>query len=639
VCGIFGWQLYQSQFTDEKKSSAVRATRLLTHRGPDNEGYWSSDTTFFGHRRLKIIDLSDSANQPFIDNEAGLILIYNGEVYNYIELRENLRAHGFNFLTGSDTEVVLNAYKHWGTSCFAQFDGMFAGAILHVDTGKVVLFRDHLGQKPLYYLHDDNNLIFSSELRSLTSLPGFDWRLSQENFYRYIANSYYGLDSSPIKGIKKLSPGHFLEVSKKSSLLKKYWRSIPGENPLSLKYDDAIQRCGELIDKSCKLSMRSDVPYGVLLSGGIDSSLLMHSCLKQNVDTQAFSVSIKDGEYDELDKVKVARDFLGVKNLKTYEMGSNSMFQVLNDLFKCIDEPHGDLGYPNLFFLSREIKKHITVAILGDGADELFTGYLPNHAAGFEQIVDTLPDRVLSFGKRCAESILPVKNRYMGIDAVTRAFLGGFPSNPLTRFNIWLSTIDPERLEKLSKNMGADFFSRYGQSGTLYGPVTQKMENIANLSRRQQYAYFYQQVFLPEFVCAHSDRASMQFSVEMRSPFLSREIIEFSNSIPDEYKYQNFRLKRILRDLAKKNGLPRKIWNQNKHGFTFPLSRWLMGPLKELLYRSLKSDYFPRQLVNMKYLQRLVDEHVNGTKDNHRILYSLMVFENWLKNNSHISID
>jgi asparagine synthase (glutamine-hydrolysing) len=639
LCAIFGWQLYQSQFTDKQKLSAVRATRLLTHRGPDNEGYWSNETTFLGHRRLKIIDLSDNANQPFIDNKAGLILIYNGEVYNYIELRETLRSYGFDFTTASDTEVVLKAYQHWGTSCFAQFDGMFAGAILHIATGKLVLFRDHLGQKPLYYFHDDKCLIFSSELRSLTSLPGFNWRLSHENFYRYIANSYYGLDSSPIKGIKKLIPGHFLEVSKNNAVLGKYWESIPGENPLSINYDDAIQKCNELIDRSCKLSMRSDVPYGVLLSGGIDSSILMQSCLKQDSDTRAFSVSIKDGEYDESDKFEIVCDVLGIKNAKTFEMQSDSMLHVLNDLFGCIDEPHGDLGYPNLFFLSRHVKKDITVAILGDGADELFTGYLPNHAAGFEGIIEALPERVVNFGKRYAESILPVKNRYMGIDAVTRAFLGGFPSNPLIRFCIWLSTIDPERLEKLSKNMGSDYFSRYGESGTLYGAVAHKMEKIANLSRRQQYSYYYQQAFLPEFVCAHTDRAAMQFSVEMRSPFLSKEIIEFANNIPDEYKYRNFKLKRILRDLAKRNGLPKTIWNQKKHGFTFPLSRWLIGPLNTLLKRSIESEYFPRQLINMKYLQRLVDEHVKGIKDNHRILYSLIVFENWLKNNSHISID
>ncbi|MBH76602.1 MAG: asparagine synthase (glutamine-hydrolyzing), partial [Dehalococcoidia bacterium] len=330
---------------------------------------------YMGHQRLSIIDLSDAAAQPFQGDER-FTLSFNGEIYNYLELRHELASEGRSFYTDSDTEVLLNVLAAWGTAGLRRLDGMFAGALHDQRTGEHLLFRDPLGQKPLYVHAYDGGIVYGSELRSLLSLPQFSWQLDREAFRSFIAHSYYPWRATPISGVEKLLPGCLIRVQGTSVSHERWWESVPGSEPLDLSFDEATSEFERLFERSCRISMRSDVPVGVFLSGGLDSSLVLDTCQRIAPDVQAFSVSMADEDYDESKKAAIAAAHVGVRQ-HSISLDEGTLLESFSALMKSLDEPHGDPGYVNTYFLSQACRPHITVALAGDGADELFAGYAP----------------------------------------------------------------------------------------------------------------------------------------------------------------------------------------------------------------------------------------------------------------------
>ena len=641
MCGVFGWIKFNEPLNKDELHSARGALNTMTHRGPDACGEWCGAHVFLGHRRLRIIDLSDAANQPFWDQEKRFALIFNGELYNYVELRGELQKGGFVFRTNSDTEVLLAAFKAWGTKAFLRFDGMFAGAIHDTALNKHYLFRDHLGQKPLYYARFEDQIIYASELRALLALRECTWHLDKENFLRFLANSYYAWDTTPLAEAKKLLPGCYLEadLNNGASGLHRYWDSLPGEGTVSAGFLDAAKEFQRLFDDSCRIAMRSDVPYGVFLSGGIDSSLVLESCSAVNSDIASYCVQMGEKDFDESGKARAVGEHLQLKKTFFSLMDNNSIRDSIEHFFNFIDEPHGDPGFVNSYFLAAACKPHISVALTGDGADELFAGYLTFLALERQRLFSCLPEFCLSGLKTLAQRLLKGSDSYMGLQFKAQLFLQGFPSNEATRFPLWLAAISPEELRRLCPWQRADFFSRYGERGTLFDSFQEVLSAVSAKSPAQQLLYFYQKFFLPEFVCMHTDRAAMQSSLEARSPFLSPSLIEFANKLPDSLKFTQGELKVILRRVLQQKSFPKSIYAQDKQGFTFPLARWLKNALKEKMNTLLSALKWHDGLVDRSCLRSLMSEHLLGKRNNYRILFNLMVFRAWLDKYPQVKLD
>jgi asparagine synthase (glutamine-hydrolysing) len=623
MCGLFGWLSYRRGLADAEHEQARAATKLLAHRGPDSQGEWLDNHVFMGHRRLSIIDLSTAANQPFKDRTGRYILTYNGEIYNYLELRTELASAGWKFQTGSDTEVLLAGLLTWGQSALTRFDGMFTLALHDSLTGEHLLARDPLGQKPLYYVLTSDGAIYASELRSLLALPGQSWTIDRTNFLRYLMLGYYAWDQTPLTGVHKLLPGHCLRVSRESSRIERYWESLPGKNELDITENEALGEFERLFARSCAQSMRSDVPYGVFLSGGIDSSLVAAFCRENNPSVRTVSVAMSEADYDESNKASAVNAQLGITHSQTVTMSDQAIQESLGAVLTSLDEPNADPGYVNAYYLARAARQFMTVALAGDGADEFFSGYPPFIGLGVTAWMRHMPVPALSLARSLAES-LPASDGYLGLQFKALAFLQGFPASDAIRFPLWLSALPQRDLDQLCRRDGA--------STGLFDYVEQFMAPLRDGTLQQKLLYYYQKTFLPEFVCMHTDRAAMQSSLEVRSPFLSLPLVEFANRLPDRFKMKNGNLKVLLRRAAAKRGLSAEIVEQRKQGFTFPVARWLKTTLRPHAEALLSPDGSTDDLIDPSVVRRYVDDHMNGRRNNYRLLYHLIVFRAWRSN-------
>ncbi|MBF0268034.1 MAG: asparagine synthase (glutamine-hydrolyzing) [Alphaproteobacteria bacterium] len=617
MCGIFGWVAKSEGLEADKIADARQATAKLAHRGPDHQGEWHDKSVFMGHRRLSIIDLSQAAHQPFQGVDGRFVLAYNGEVYNYLELQDELRNEGEVFATHSDTEVVLAAIRRWGTGALSKFDGMFAFALHDRQSGRHLLARDFLGQKPLYYAVTEKGLVYASELSPLLELPGFSFALDRAAFRRFLLRGYYGWDETPIREIRKLPPGHLLFYENGQARLERYWHSVPGENSLDIGEDEAVAELDRLLARSCREGLRSDVPYGVFLSGGIDSSLVLAYCHDVQPDIRAFCVGMGEKDFDESSKADLMIRHLGIKQAKTFIMDGEAVQASLERVFTTLDEPHGDPGYVNAAFLAASCRPHLTVALAGDGGDELFAGYAPFAGLLGAALLAALPDFMIALIKRSAR-LVPASDTYLNLRFKLDAYLRGFPSSDPERFDRWLSGMDESDCRALS-----------GDAGNPFADLPHLLKATAKAGRLDQLLHYYQTLFLPEFVCLHTDRAAMRSSLEVRAPLLSRPLIEFANRLPAGMKMPRGNLKHLLKRLAEKKGLPPAIIAQKKQGFTFPVARWLKGPLKSRLQALTLRPGWSQGLIDQDVLGRMIDEHLAGTANHYRTLYHLMAFQAW----------
>lgn len=615
MCGLFGIIRFAGDLDEATVQAARVATATLAHRGPDNQGEWVKGGVYLGHRRLSILDLSAAAHQPFTDADGRHVLAYNGEVYNFLELRAELEKDGAAFRTASDTEVVLAMLVRHGARALTRFDGMFAAAWHDSASSRTVVFRDPMGQKPLYYAIDGDGVVFASELRALLALPGRR-RIDREAFRRFLARGYYGWDETPVVGIRKLPPGCLMEIADGRVEIRRYWDSVPGRDRLDIGEDEALDEFDRLFSASCRQSMRCDVPYGVFLSGGIDSSLVLAYCHDANPGVRSFCVAMGEADFDESAKARLVSDALAIADARTFVMDQGTVTECLESCLAASDEPHGDPGWVNAYFLARSCRPHLTVALAGDGGDELFAGYAPFAGLGPVPFLRWLPHQAIALAKAAAR-LVPPSDRYLGLRFKLDAYMRGFPAGDMERFALWLSAMDPADIAALA--------------GRWTGPQFPDLDAavIPGGSQVQQLLSFYQKLFLPEFVCMHTDRAAMQVSLEVRSPLLSVPLVEFANRLPDHLKRNPGGLKWLLKRAAARHGLPQSIVAQRKQGFTFPVARWLKTTMKGRMLDLLAEGDWSDGLADPRRIRAMVDEHLSGRANHYRALYSLMVFRAW----------
>ncbi|MGN7610909.1 asparagine synthase (glutamine-hydrolyzing) [Magnetococcales bacterium HHB-1] len=629
MCGLIGHVCFSHhRLSSEQRDHLRQARDTLAHRGPDAAGEWWNEQVYMGHRRLSILDLSSAGTQPLSDED--YILTFNGEIYNYLELRQELKTLGYHFKTNTDTEVMLKALQLWKEAALPRFDGMFAAALHDKKADRHLLMRDPLGQKPLYYTLNEQGLTYASEPRALLNLPDYTWHLDHAAFHRYLLNGYYARHETPLEEMKKLLPGHILIYDRKKNdvVIEQYWDSIPGKDPLDIKEEEALDQFEALFQDACTIAQRADVPSGVFLSGGVDSTLIAATCRQLNPELQTFCVAMGEKDFDESAKADLVNQHLNIAHAHTFTMDDREIQRSMHDFFLTLDEPHGDPGFVNAFFLARSAKSAITVALSGDGGDELFAGYAPFLGLTPEKLIRYFPASLWPLLKKLIPVLIPANDRYLGLQFKMLAYSQGFPASPQHRFPLWLASIPLTELGKLVPDIphtslsSSDIQGAFGEMETLLAPLNDS-------SRLQQLAYYYQKSFLPDFVCQHTDRASMQFALETRSPFLSPKLIEFANRLPDHLKLRGNTLKYLLRQSCRRRGLPESIYHQKKQGFTFPLARWLKTHLRETMIQALAPEQWPEGLVDRDYIQHLKQQHLSGTRNNYRILYNLIVFQKW----------
>jgi len=619
MCGFFGW-ISKKELSQNKISISESCLYSLKHRGPDDFGIYKSLNFFIGHRRLSIIDISRTASQPFFDASNRYALSFNGEIYNYLELRIELEKNGISFNTKSDTEVLMHALIYWGRDAFNRIDGMYAGSFYDKKTNGHIFFRDPTGQKPFYYFCDDDQFIYSSELRGILSIHCFKWRINKEAFSRFLLHGYYALEDTPIIGIKKLLPGHYLEYINGTIKITSFSTPCFSAENEEITENEAIIGTENRLFNSCIQTLRADVPSGIFLSGGLDSSIIASMSKKIDPNIQTFSIGVDDPEYDETKSIVKITNSLGIENPLIFRMGRATVNEAMDYFLNNIDEPHGDPGFVNMLLLSQRSSSHIKVALSGDGGDELFAGYASFKGVKYTKFFNEISHDKLNFIK-IISNYLPDTDGYLSLKFKLNAYLRGFPSANKLKPMLWLSSMETSKLSRLIKNN--DFKN-------LFAPVEDVMDGITTENLTQELLYYYQKVFLPEFICHHTDRASMQYGLEVRAPFLSKEVIKYVNELPNKYKIKGGSQKFLLKKIAEFHKIPLDIIHQKKKGFSIPLSKWLKNIfLAETI--SLQNCPELHDLINNKYLEDIIQSHIKGSNNNYRIIFSLMSFRHWRK--------
>ena len=635
MCGIAGYIGKPDQKVIE------RMTRLMVHRGPDDEGYFVNGEVALGMRRLKIIDL-EGGKQPMRSDRS--VVVFNGEIYNFKSLRSELEKLGLKFKTNSDTEVILQGYEKWGVKIFDRLDGMFGLAIWDDIEKKLILARDRFGEKPLYYGEFEGIFIFGSELKSLLAHPAVKKEINPEALTKYLTFDYVPAPLSIFKNIFKLEPGCYLEYSIKEDKtpssspfsrgrITRYWNTQFSENQISL--GDAKERMERHLEQAVTSRMVSDVPLGVFLSGGLDSSSIAYFAQKNSrKKIKTFSIGFKDKSFDESSYARVVANYLGTEHTE-HIFSSQDTQSVIPEIFEKLDEPFSDASILPTCLLSKFTREKVTVALDGDGSDELFGGYPTMQVRKLMRLVDLIPKFLID---GIPASFDNITFEY----GLKRMVLSRrYPS--LLRDFIWIGSFAPHEVGKLlNKNFNVtegfslpSFRDDHGgleASATLnssFNIIEKYLSEASYSSDFNKIIYLYLKLYLQDNILTKSDRASMMVSLETRAPFLSKNLAEFINSLPVEYKMRGLTTKYLLKQVMQKY-LPHEIVYRKKKGFGIPMARWLTSDLKPLLQELLNRDRIRKEgYFDPDFVQDLIDQHMAQRKDNRKPLWTLMAFQMW----------
>ncbi|MDQ3003898.1 MAG: asparagine synthase (glutamine-hydrolyzing) [Chloroflexota bacterium] len=623
MCGICGVVSFQSDMSVDL-SVLKRMNDSIRHRGPDDEGYYHDTQASLAMRRLSIIDLH-TGKQP-ISNETGDVwVVYNGEIYNFKDVRTKLERRGHIFKTQTDTEIIVHAYEEYGDDCVKHFNGMFAIALWDARKRRLFLARDRVGIKPLYYWADHSKLVFASELKALILHPDVPRQTNLAALDLFLTLEYVPAPHTIYEGIFKLLPGHTLTIENGELKIRQYW-DVPYQ-PIRQSEEECGEILSGLIKESVRLRLISDVPLGAFLSGGIDSSTIV-GYMSQNMSepVQTFSIGFEDDTYDEvLYANAVAKHF---RTNHHVEVLKPDIASLVEQLVPHHDEPFADTSVFPTYLVSKLASQKVKVVLSGDGGDELFAGYDTYIAEKLDRYYGRLPgalrQRVLP---KFAEWLPPQSAKKGLINKVKRMVEGGAldPSLQHTRWMMFLNSAEKDALYQsdlratLNDRLTADYFGGYFEKANRFDSLAQ-----------QQYVDI--KTYLADDILTKVDRMSMAVSIEARVPLLDYHIVEFALNLPAHMKLRKGRTKSILRQ-AVKNMVPQLVLEKPKEGFSIPMKHWLCTSLKPMMLDLLskaalqKHGYFDHQVV-----AEWIQEHLAGRANHSHRLWALMVFEMWHHN-------
>jgi asparagine synthase (glutamine-hydrolysing) len=632
VCGIAGFILgpgFRSGVGTAPSNDELRAelvtsmTGTMLTRGPDGAGVWVEGPAALGHRRLSIIDLA-TGTQPMRDATGHTVVTFNGEIYNYRELRAELEAKGFAFSTSSDTEVILNGWLAWGEGCLDRFEGMFAFALWDRTTHTLFAARDRYGKKPFFYTLQNGVFAFASELSALRALPFLRFTTGREQLAQFLAYEYCPTPSTIHREAHKLQPAHSLVLHDGKLRITPYWTLPLPDETSRVSEPELCERLVELLDRAVQRRLVSDVPLGVFLSGGLDSSLVAALMARHGSRTKTFSIGFHEASYDESRYARLVASRLGTEHHERI-LDASACGALLPEIVERLDEPMSDPSIVPTYLLSALTREHVTVALGGDGGDELFAGYETFYAMRLADWYARLPGCLRALA-RPLSSLLPQSSGYVNPRLMVRTFLDGADNPAWQRTQRWLTPFAPELLRQVMPGAGLDLSPEalFAPTGTLYDayPAASPLAKCFAVFARQ---------FLLDYILVKVDRCSMMHSLEVRAPLLDRDLAEFVWRLPVDMKLRGLKGKFLLRSAAR--GLvPDEVLRRPKRGFLIPVAGWLRGVLKPLVQDLLCETALRRQgLFNPHAVGRLMEEHLSGRADHRRPLWTLLVLQLWLR--------
>lgn len=624
MCGICGIvNISASQPID--RDVLLRMTQVLEHRGPDDQGIYIDEQAGLGSRRLSIIDLT-SGRQPIANEDETMWIVFNGEIYNYRELRAYLQKGGHVFRTRTDTEVILHLYEEFGVDCAQHLNGIFAFAIWDARRKELVIARDRMGIKPLYYTEAAGQLIFGSEMKALLAHPDVARDIDLISLNEYLAFEYVPSPRTIIRDIHRLEPGHILRCDARGPRVQQYWNISLSRSEYRppVNWRDYASNLRETLKNAVRQELVSDVPVGVLLSGGIDSSTIAALMVESYPGTvDSFSIGFEDVSFDESRYARIAAKHLGTRHHELVFTGGMVAEMVLT-ITDFLDEPFGDSSLIPTLLLSRFAREHVKVVLGGDGGDELFAGYptLVAHRL-IEYYERIIPWHIRAYGASKALDSMPVSFNNISLDFRARRFLSGRGVSLQARHHRWLgSFVDEEQSLLLQDWIKPVLRDTYAQA------YEHARECDARLPLNQV-LYDDMKMYLEGDILFKVDRASMAASLEVRVPFLNRDVVDFATELPLELKLHRLTGKYLLKKSVERM-LPREIVNRPKKGFNMPVAHWLTGELRDLvLYLLSKVRVTQQGLFNYAYVERLIDEHFSRRRDNRKLLWTLLMFQLW----------
>ena len=618
MCGIAGF-VGRGQEADLKRMTAV-----LAHRGPDAAGFWQDrqETVFLGHRRLSIIDLV-GGQQPMATADGALTVTYNGEIYNHREIRSDLESRGHRFVTDhSDTEVLLHGYRQWGRRLPEKLNGMWAFALFDRQRRQLFLSRDRFGKKPLYYTLQKGTFAFASELSALVQHRSVAARVSNRSLLKYFAYGYIPAPGTVLEDVFKLPGGSSLVVDLPELTIKRarYWEFILDPVQSIPRNPEAVwgEELRDLISKAVKRRLMSDVPLGIFLSGGIDSSSVAAFAVKNSgaARVKTFSVGFEEASFDESAHAARAARFLETDHhLKTLSLERAK--KLLPQVVLNLDEPMGDSSLLPTYLLCRETRQQVTVALGGDGADELFAGYDPFAALRLAELYQRLIPRPVHAAIRLVAARLPVGHRNMSLDFKLKRTLRGLSHPKRFWCPVWMGPLGPAGL--------AELFDRPVDIEDVYSEAIEQWEACRQTDLVDKTLQFYTRIYLQDDILVKVDRASMMNSLEVRAPYLDMELVNFVRKIPSRYKFRNGQTKYILKK-ALEPVLPKEILYRPKKGFGIPIGRWLKNGVAQIDARQTHG------CLNGRFIRSKMDEHARDKSDHRAFLWNLWVLNEWEKN-------
>ena len=605
MCGFSGFTSPNSKNEDEVLLKKMM--HPINHRGPDESSIYINDKVALGHYRLSIIDIN-GGHQPCINNEN--YLLFNGEIYGYKEIAKILKKENITLRDNSDTEVLFQALVHFGVEKTLKIiEGMFAFAFYEGQSNTLWLVRDPLGEKPLYYIHNKTKTYFSSEVSGLSQI---NKKINKNAIMQYLHLDYIPCDQSLISEINKVLPGEYIKIND-SRITKKIYFNLNLENKNNIGLNESLERIDQLLEKSVKERLVADVPVGVFLSGGIDSSLISYYAKNINPDITSYTIKMGNETYDESKYAELVAKSIGIKN-NIAEFNNSEILQSLDFIENKMDEPLGDPSILPTYLLSKFAKESVKVVLSGDGADELFCGYAPFKGINYLNLLNFIPKSIGHSLTSFMEKI-PSQDNYMSYHFLLKHISRGFGYPPNQQVFRWMSPFSNNEIQKLLKR---DYTEEYlpNNSWTKIIDKSKDSEIINDLSQ------IFLKHYLPNDILTKVDRASMYNGLEVRSPFLSKDIIDFSLKLPNKYKISNGRTKLLLRKLSEKK-LPNVISKRKKHGFAIPLAKMMRGALKEKIEDTLLSKNNALDgIFNRTNIEKTLKEHWDGI-DNRKPIWAM----------------
>ncbi len=602
--------------------------RCIRYRGPDYQDVFFDGKVCMGHARLSIIDLSPGANQPMFSDDKKAAIVFNGEIYNFKELRESLRKTGkYQFHTDSDTEVLLCLYREYGKMMLEMIHGMFVFALYDFVAGELFLARDRMGKKPLYFSEcHDGTFVFASELGPVMLHPSVKKEINPEALNQYLTFDYVLTPASINQNVFKLEPAHYLVFGEgKIKERKAYWKHDFTVNT-AITFEDAKSRLDGLLNDATECRLMSDVPLGVFLSGGLDSSAISYYAQKNASQTiKSFSIGFEDKSYDEQHYALQVAKHLGTDHAFDVLTPSKSL-ELLDEIFPLLDEPFADASIIPTYFLSKFTRSQVTVALGGDGSDELFAGYPTFISDKFRGTVQWMPKVMIKAMLKTA-SLLPVSDANISFDFKIKQFLRGFLGDSISTHPLWLGSFLPEEKKRLFKPGVYDML--HDKSGL--GILHQILDNPELKDEISKTVYYYYRTYLLDDILVKVDRASMLNSLEVRAPFLDTRVVEFANALPYEFKHKGVGGKYILKKTME-GKLPSNIIYRPKKGFGIPLSDWIRTDLKKRIEEVLlEEDHY----FNMDFISKMLKEHHSHQNNHRKLIWNLYVVKRYIRQHGY----